>query len=400
MSSTFFPPSGCSPGCGAGLARTVDKPLLARLALLGDSITELGASTSNNYVMNATGAWGWARCFNGGGWDPVSSGTKLTFATSGKRSDELNVLWLAAIIAAAPDACAILYGTNDAAQLRPVQTFLDACAVTFDTLRAAGIRPLMFEVLPMSGSGQESRQARVAEYNIALRAFCRQRGVPLCRWAHVIETVPDTGIGSAAYTPDNIHPNSLAGSLLGRYKAGFLRKHFRFPDVWKNTRWISPNWQMAGSGSDPNGWNAYAPSGGSFGAKSIVPDPAGNWWEVTMVKGSSTSYFQLVNFYPNTDGSPAGKIVEAISEMKVVSGEVGLNCLQGYANPSVQLQYVVNNGANVDSKISSADGVFVMRLGPRALAADRTAVWPSLLIAPVGESAVVRLRRQGCRVVS
>jgi lysophospholipase L1-like esterase len=400
MSSTFFPPTGCSPGCGAGLARTVDKPLLARMALLGDSITELGGSTSNNYVMNATGAWGWARCFNGGGWDPVSSGSKLTFATSGKRSDELNVLWLSPIIAAAPDACAILYGTNDAAQLRTVQTFLDNCAFAFDTLRAAGIRPLMFEVLPMSGSGQESRQARVAEYNIALRAFCRDRHVPLCRWAHVIETVPDTGIGSAAYTPDNIHPNALAGSLLGRYKAGFLRKHFRFTDVWKNTRWISPNWQMAGNATDPTGWNVYFPPGGSIGAKSVIPDPDGNWWEITLVKGSSTSYFSVANFGTNTNGPPANQVVEGICELKVVSGEVGINCLQGYANPSVELQFVVNSISTVECKISSADGPFVMKTGPRTLASDRTLVWSSLLIAPVGESAVVRVRRQGCRLVA
>ena len=398
--NTVLPLSGCSPGCGAGLARTVDKSLLARLALLGDSITELGASTASNYVMNANGAWGWARCFNGGGWDPVSSGTKLTFATSGKRSDELNVLWLAAIIAAAPDACAILYGTNDAAQLRPVATFLSHCAVAFDTLRAAGIRPLMFEVLPMSGSGQESRQAKVAEYNIALRDFCRARNVPLCRWAHVIETAPDTGIGSATYTPDNIHPNALAGSVLGRYKAGFLRKHFRFADIWKNQNWISPNWRMEGVGTDPTGWNVYPPSGGSIGAKSIIPDPAGNWWELTLVKGTSTSYFSVANFGANTNGPPASQVVDGICELKVVSGEAGINCLQGYANPSVELQFVVNSISNVECKIFSADGPFVMKLGPRALASDRTLVWSSLLIAPVGESVVVRVRRQGCRLAA
>jgi lysophospholipase L1-like esterase len=395
--NTALPLAGCSPGCGAGLARTVDKPLLARLALVGDSITELGGG--GTHIMNAVGAWGWARCFSGGGWDPAINGSKLSFSTSGKRSDELNALWLAAVISAAPEACALLYGANDAAQLRPVATFLADCGVAFDTLRAAGIRPLMFEVLPMSGSGQEARQARVAEYNLALRAFCRTRGVPLCRWAHVLETVPDTGIGSASYTPDNIHPNAIAAALLGRYKAAFLRKHFRFPDIWKNQNWISPNWRMEGAGESPNLWNAYPASGGSFGTKSIISDPAGNWWEIPMVKGTSTSYFNVINFYPNTDGSPAGKVIETTSELKVISGEVGINCLQGYANPDVQLQSAVNSGSNNACTISPADGTFVMRLMPKTLAGDRTVIWPSLLIAPTTSTAVIRVRRQGCRVI-
>jgi lysophospholipase L1-like esterase len=394
---SFLPPSGCSPGCSAGLAKTADKPLLARLALVGDSITELGASSM--YVLNAVGAWGWARCFNGSGWDPVSSGSKLTFATSGKRSDELNALWLSAVVAAKPDACALLYGANDAAQLRTASAFLASCGESIDTLRAAGIRPLMFEVLPMSGSGQESRQAKVAELNLALRTYCRQRGVPLCRWAHVLETTPDTGIGSASYTPDNIHPNALASSRLGRYMAGFLRKHFRFADVWKNTNWISPNWRLEGNATDPFGWNAYPPSGGSIGAKSIIPDPAGNWWQVEMVKGTSTSYFNLTNLQVNIGGSPAGKVVEMTSEVRVVSGEVGINCIQCYANPSVELQTVINNGSNISATIVPDDGVLSFRIS-RALAADRTAVWASLLVAPVGERATIRIRRQGCRVVS
>lgn len=394
---SFLPPSGCSPGCSAGLAKTADKPLLARLALVGDSITELGASSM--YVLNAVGAWGWARCFNGSGWDPVSSGSKLTFATSGKRSDELNTLWLSAVVAAKPDACALLYGANDAAQLRTASAFLASCGESIDTLRAAGIRPLMFEVLPMSGSGQESRQAKVAELNLALRTYCRQRGVPLCRWAHVLETTPGTGIGSASYTPDNIHPNALASSLLGRYMAGFLRKHFRFPDVWKNTNWISPNWRLEGNPTDPFGWNAYPPSGGSIGAKSVIPDPAGNWWQVEMVKGTSTSYFNLTNLQVNTGGSPAGKVVEMTSEVRVVSGEVGINCIQCYANPSVELQSVINNGSNISAAIVPDDGVLSFRIS-RALAADRTAVWASLLVAPVGSQATIRIRRQGCRVVN
>ncbi|MCW1916483.1 SGNH/GDSL hydrolase family protein [Luteolibacter sp. GHJ8] len=394
---SFLPPTGCSPGCSAGLAKTADKPLLARLALVGDSITELGASSM--YVLNAVGAWGWARCFNGSGWDPVSSGSKLTFATSGKRSDELNALWLSAVVAAKPDACALLYGANDAAQLRTASAFLASCGESIDTLRAAGIRPLMFEVLPMSGSGQESRQAKVAELNLALRTYCRQRGVPLCRWAHVLETTPDTGIGSASYTPDNIHPNALASSRLGRYMAGFLRKHFRFADVWKNTNWISPNWRLEGNATDPFGWNAYPPSGGSIGAKSIIPDPAGNWWQVEMVKGTSSSYFSFATFGANTVGSIVGRTVESLCEVQVVAGQVGINCLQGYASPSSQLQYAVNSAADPSCKIDASDGLFVLRPGPRQMAAGLTSVYALLLAAPVGATATVRIRRAGTREI-
>jgi lysophospholipase L1-like esterase len=395
--NTALPLAGCSPGCGAGLARTVDKPLLARLALVGDSITELGGG--GTYIMNAVGAWGWARCFSGGGWDPAINGSKLSFSTSGKRSDELNALWLAAVISAAPEACALLYGANDAAQLRPVATFLADCGVAFDTLRAAGIRPLMFEVLPMSGSGQEARQARVAEYNLALRAFCRTRSVPLCRWAHVLETVPDTGIGSASYTPDNIHPNAIAAALLGRYKAAFLRKHFRFPDIWKNQNWISPNWRMEGVNGVPNGWNAYEAPGGSIGTKSIITDPAGNWWEIPMAKGTSTGNFSFATFGANTGGAVAGKLVESICEVKVISGEVGGNCLQAFSNPGVQLQVNVNNASDHLAKISPVDGVVTLRTPQRILAGDRTDLFATLLLAPVGTAATVRIRRIGCREI-
>jgi hypothetical protein len=249
----------------------------------------------------------------------------------------------------------------------------------------------------MSGSGQEARQARVAEYNLALRDYCRQRGVPLCRWAHVLETTPDTGIGSSGYTPDNIHPNALAASMLGRYKAGFLRKHFRFPDIWKNSNWISPNWRMDGNATDPFGWNAYPASGGSIGAKSVIPDPAGNWWQVEMVKGTSTGYFSFATFGANTGGAVAEKVVESVCELNVVAGEVGINCLQGYGNPGSQFQYAVNSASDVTCRIDASDGVVVLRPGPRQLAADITLAYAILLAAPVGASATIRIRRMGSR---
>ena len=399
---------------GTGEAMTYAEPMSGRMfyrvqvsdqrireiAVLGDSITEQGSL--NLIHLGAVGYYGWARVFNGSRWDLQASGSTFRFATGGKRSDEVSALHLASVIDSGADACVVAYGTNDAYQLRPVATFVAQAVSDWLALRAAGIEPVGVTVLPMGsvGGANAERQARVAEYNVALRAAAAEHDVILCDWTTVLEAVPgsNNGVGLDSYyiNNDNLHPRPLAASKLGRVLAATLDAGFTFGiDPYLAPRWLTENTGFAGSNGQPAGqWQAYAASGGAITAKELIPSDDGNWWQISISPGTSTGNFNLISFAATVGGSPAGKRIEGIAELQVVSGSVDNVTLQAIGSGGA-VAIDLSAGQRAGDQITTEDGIVVLRTPPVTLGAGVTNVVPSIYFNSSEISAVVRVRRCG-----
>jgi len=378
------------------------KPLVSKIAVMGDSIT---AQTSRNlYHISAMGYSGWARFFGGARWDLVANPADNTrrFATSGKRAFEVSALHLSQVIAAAPDACIIVYGTNDAAQLSPsVASFRTQILSDWSALRDAGIQPVAVTVLPIGSATMDNsaRQARVVELNTVLREETAAQQIPLCDWTGLLEAVPgsNTGVGLNAHyqNNDDYHPLQFPASLIGRALNATLQQHFRFGiDPWQNTGWITPNVALDGSNGQPTGnWQIFPPSGSTIDSKTLIPSPEGNWWEIAFTKGSSTGNFYVNAFGTNLGGSPAGHTVEAVTELQVMSGSIAGAFLQTGSGLATDM----NEAGGTGAQILPSDGIVVLRTPPVLVPAGTTNVIPTLGFRSNDPTATVRIRRCGIR---
>jgi len=381
----------------------VNLPEIRRIAFMGDSITAQGSTDLTN--LWAVGYANWARVFGGSRWEMEPNGTTLRFATGGKASGEVSSLHLAQVIASNADACVVAYGTNDAFRLYSTASFVSQAVSDWTALRGAGIEPIAVTVLPMGSVGGENaaRQARVAEYNAALRIAAAQHGVILCDWTTVLEAEPgsNNGVGLDSYfiNNDNLHPNSHAAAKLGRVLGMTVSAHFGFPtDVWENANWITPNVAFSGtSGQEPSQWNLYPPMGSTVNSKSLTSSPEGTWFELDISPGTSTGNFNLISFAANTGGSPASKTVETLVEVQVLAGSLDLLCLQTNSGGAVATE--LQAGSRLGSDVVPADGVVVLRTPLRVLGATATSVLPSLYFNAGESNTVVRFRRCGVRVV-
>lgn len=388
------------PATGDAFFRVAVAPTVRRVAILGDSISEQGST--NLIHLTARGHFDWARAFSGSTWDLVSTGASFAFATSGKRSDELTDLHLAQVMASDADVCVLAYGTNDALQLRPVEAFIATASSNWETLREAGIEPVATTVPPMgsNGGGMAARQARVAEYNVAMRQAASAHQVVLCDWSPVLEAVPgsNNGVGLDSYflSNDNLHPRPLAASRTGRVLADTLRQNFVFArDLWQKGTWITPNPILTGNNGQPSAqWTASAPVGASILSKSLIPSAEGNWWELKIHPGTSTGIFQVMSLGANVSG---GKKVECVAEVQVMSGNLDFVGLQATTGTVVASD--LNLGERMGAQVLPEDGVVVLRTPAVTLGSAVAAVFPALLFNSSEAETVIRIRRCGIREV-
>lgn len=397
-----------STGAIAGFYRlnvTPAKPLASKVAVMGDSITAQGSTNLSN--LSAVGYYVWARSFGGARWDLVKNpvANSFCFAASGKRSYEISALHLQQVIAADPDVCIIVYGTNDAAQLSSVTTFRNQLLSDWEALRNAGIHPVAATIPPIgTATGDNSlRHALVVELNGVIREEAAAHQVPLCDWTGLLEAVPGSnngiGLNSHYQNNDDYHPLPYPASLLGRALNATLNEHFRFGgDPWENINWITPNVALEGSNGQPStgSWQIYPPGGGSIESKTLVSSPEGNWWQIAISRGSSTGNFYLNCFGANIGGSPAGSTVESIVELEVISGSVAAPFL--YTGSSLAADMLGAGG--IGAQIVPADGVVVLRTPAVEVPANTSNVAPTLGFRTNEDTATIRVRRCGTRKIA
>jgi lysophospholipase L1-like esterase len=378
------------------------KPLVTKIAFMGDSIT--GQGGSNLIYLSALGYYNWARLFGGSRWDLVKNpvDNSFRFYSSGRRSYEISAAHLANIIASDADVCVLAYGANDAAQFSSTAAYRAQIVSDWAALRNAGIHPVAVTVLPIGTANIDNsgRHALVVQLNAIVREESAAHNVPLCDWSSLLEAVPgsNNGVGLNNYyiNNNNYHPLQYPASMMGRKLNATLKEHFRFNlDPWANQSWITPNVAFEGSADHPNGWYLYPPAGGSVDNKTLIPSPEGNWWELAITKGSSTGNFYLNSFAANLGGSPAGHMVETLVELQVTSGSIAAVCLQTGNALAVDMASAGDTGA----QIVPQDGIVVLRTPPVLIAAGTTAVYPTLAFRTNDEAATIRIRRCGIRRV-
>lgn len=246
----------------------------------GDSITVgTGATSSANYfrthARNMLGARVSTASINGG--------------VAGERSDQL-LARMDGIIASGAQFLSVLIGTNDAGQSVPVATFQANIAAIKAKADAAGL-PIAFGTVPPRSSGASATTAGlITAYNLWLRFWCAQNGVPLIG-VHAALVDRTTGFLAAANdSGDGTHPSNAGHKAIATAIATVLGPLLPLP-----------SWPVVTAGpgliNDPlmtsvAGWTTVA---GTNTTKSLVPAsggdlPAGQWVRHTIdnTAGAST----------------------------------------------------------------------------------------------------------------
>jgi lysophospholipase L1-like esterase len=257
--------SGLSRGLSASIARSAAATASGfkrsgNLAILGDSITNQNSTyfTANTIQFLDTGYAVWAQTLMRNRFQLVRRGsTDYDFGNSGKRADEI-LAYVPDVIAAAPGACFVLAGTNDAAQGATAATIRDRVVALWLALRAGGIQPLGATVTPSSNG---THQAVIEAANLLIIAAGITYGVPVCVWP---ETLKSGSTASATLFPDGIHPNALGAAIMGSTFAAFLDKYitaaeFAIP-ASGSSAWVTPNPYVTGGTTFATSWQSTTPA--------------------------------------------------------------------------------------------------------------------------------------------
>jgi len=107
-----------------------------------------------------------------------------------------------------PDLCHVLLGTNDTTNGVPIPTIISNLNQIYSALAAAGIQPIA-ATIPPGGAAQA-----IELLNYAILRNARAQGIPCVDYYSALVNYA-TGNYIAAYTNDNIHPNSTGASIMG-----------------------------------------------------------------------------------------------------------------------------------------------------------------------------------------
>jgi lysophospholipase L1-like esterase len=392
-------------GVGVGeLYRKTGGTTSWRQVLFGDSVALLGDSmTAQNSVglvqLRAIGYGTWARIFAGSTFDFEPNGSVLNFGTGGFRTDEVAATHLPQVLASAADIVVEASGFNDAAQAISTATVVANRRAMWTALRAAGKHPVACTTTPAplsyTGNSGGAVSARIAAQNVAVRAAALADRVPLCDVSPLLETVPgsNNGIGDLQYFDGTlIHPNSHGAEIWGRALAAVLVANFNLTVTpLANVTYLTPNADFATGTTSPTNYNALPASNGSNGTLSVINYSGVKWWQIPMNKGTSTGVWIIANSASNVGGSPAGKTIDAVCQMRVVSGTLQGADFAVYTNPSV-LGVVYDASIDAAALITPADGIVTFRTPKITLAGDRTQVWPQLVCYPVSGTCTIEVR--------
>lgn len=370
---------------------------ITSVALFGDSITAQGSA--GLYTLDGDGYFVHQRYLCGSGWDPCPNGSVLTFATSGATTATLIANHLDDIAASAADTVFDGSGINDSVQNVTLATTLANRSALWEAALAAGKQVIALAVIPLSleftGNGAGVISARIAAQNAAIEALASSyRGVFFVNHKEDYEATPGSGlcIANSDYDepdPDNIHPNSLGASILGRgLNTGLQLLGFTYGiDPFSNTNRITPNGDFSAGTVTPTNFTCFNPSNGGQGTNSVFLEEGIRWWRIPMLKQTSTSYWNPTNFQANTGGSPANKTADAVCRLRVISGVIdNLNLILN-ATPTGQIAF--DGSDNTSGKVYPEDGVIVLRTLRRTAAGDVSLLFPSLLVRAVDTDATI-----------
>lgn len=109
---------------------------------------------------------------------------------------------------ARPDLCEVMIGTNDVTAGTTIPVVIANLNQIYAQLIAAGITPMAATIVP-GGAGQA-----IEQLNLAILRNAKAIGIPCVDYYSALVNYA-TGNFIAAYTADNIHPNSTGSAVMG-----------------------------------------------------------------------------------------------------------------------------------------------------------------------------------------
>lgn len=384
-------------GGAAGAGPSFAKLAITKVAPWGDSITGQGAT--NLDIISGLGFWGHARVLGGSKWDPVGTVSKMVLATGGATTGELLEDHLVDLEASDADTVFDASGINDAFQSVPLATTLANRATLWEAALAEGKQVIALAVIPVplasAGNSAGAVSAKILAQNNAVRAMASgYPGVFYVDHTREYHAVPGSGnfIGASAYTADELHPNSLGASILGRGVVQRLRAlgfSFGVDPLDMGGTLITANGNFSAGTTSPTNFTLFPPgSAGAVGTHSMSTIDGLRWWRFPLNKGSSTGAWGATTFTANTV-SPASKTLDAVCLMRVISGTVDNYALTRNETPSAQATFDMS--ANTVGQITADDGIIVLRTPKEATGGSVTASSPSVSMRPVTSEAVVEI---------
>lgn len=194
-------------------------PMSGDIFAIGDSITAYGVAWSG---ANASGT-SYAPCLNDQSWHEWASlltngRIHLTgiSATGGYTVTQVKNVHLPNAIAANPTFCVVMCGRNDVVQGINIDTVtIPAYRTILLRLRQAGIMPVVCTMSAQGNSGDNSRRIAEHKLNAWLRAYAKEKSLPLVD-LHRYTADPLTGDWISGYNQDVSHPNGTGAKAMGQ----------------------------------------------------------------------------------------------------------------------------------------------------------------------------------------
>jgi hypothetical protein len=382
--------------------------IISKFATIGDSITEQDGGSSGLTVLYAAGYGNQTQARLGrtsADWQPDTAHNKLTFATGGKRTDEVYTLHLDDVCASDADLVIDAPILNDVIQSISSATIAANRLAAWQQIRASGKHCVPIACLPMqtavSGNGAGAVSARVVAANAACAAAAAANDFPYVDVSTPLEATPGTGDGvgdAACFDGTLIHPNVLGCQRMGNALATYLLANFTFgiDPLDMGGTLITTNGNFAAGAARPTGFTAGAPTNGSIGTETKSTADGINWWRLPCVKGTSTStWFATRNA---DDGTTEGYDCDGICLFRIISGTIDtLQFTFNSVSPSViEGQFFSSNSGMA---LTSADGILYMRCRKKAIDPAKTQTWPTLIWRSTGDATVeigyLAVRRYG-----
>jgi lysophospholipase L1-like esterase len=207
-------------GTASGLFGRSLPPSGRVMMAMGDSIIANGANDSVSGSVTVTG--GRLNEKNWLAWATMLSGGKITYgglaATGGYTTAQVLATHLPTVLAAKPDACLVLAGTNDTVASTPLATSIANLTSMYAQLLAAGILPIACTLPPRTGATSGDNTLRT-QLNIWIVRYARTNGIPMVDFYGTLVDTATAGSYLAALTADGVHPNGAGAKAMGQAMA-------------------------------------------------------------------------------------------------------------------------------------------------------------------------------------
>jgi lysophospholipase L1-like esterase len=276
------------------------RPAPSRIWGMGDSITANGYTAGSSTV---------GPLYSGQSVLQMAcqlSGAKVRFggiaATGGFTSAQIIATHLPTVLAARPQFCVVLCGTNDV-PLGGSASKANLLTI-WTTLANAGITPILATLTPRNDY-TGSNVNTITTFNAWITRQAMLNGWPLVDY-YAATADPATGTYTSGYNLDNVHPNAVGAKAMGQALANVLTSvagqaalppPLALANTWPNMTGIVPTnaLNLTSTTGLASGWGVDSGSGATTTVTAMsASEGVGNWFNVT--RGGASIAYRTTSF--------------------------------------------------------------------------------------------------------